>query len=232
MKEEDKILQERHDCIEARTFEGKTYWSSEDFFCPQCGHHDSHYANFRQPGDPLVTVIGFWPIEEKNQLGYDNAWISRCHYRTACAHAHWNVQIIENPEQARVPKGPKVVCLEEPYKIQQMDIMGQGYSSSELPQHQITLLEDFEHPEDVTYIMGNTFFQRPSDHFKYDYLVGMEMDDPEIAAYSPLYGNQLATILWWDRKLKNAKKGTTKCQRIPQEQAPEEVQLEASTKEE
>jgi hypothetical protein len=75
--------------------------------------------------------------------------------------------------------------------------------SAEPPEH-VQELEDFTHPASATYIFGNTHYQRPSDHFNCDLLVGVRMDDLEAANHSPFYGNQMAAMIWYDRRLKGS----------------------------
>jgi len=169
--------------------------------CPQCGFHDRHSISFREAGDPLVTIIGFWPIEEINHVGHDDRWVARCHYRTVCCHAHWDLQIIEEPGQAVIPKGIPVVGLDEPYVI---DPQSGDHPASAQPSTRIQEMENFVHPASATYILGNTHYQRPSDYFDCDLLVGITMDDLEAASYSPFYGNQMAAMIWYDRKLKGS----------------------------
>jgi hypothetical protein len=171
-------------------------------FCPNCGFHPRHSVSFRDAGDPLVTIIGFWPIEEQYHQDHDDRWISRCHYRTVCCHAHYDLQIIETPADARIPKGIPVIGLDEPYTIvPQGGERGTVVGSVEPPESVIELI-DFAHPKSATYIFGNTHYQRPSDHFDCDHLIGVTMDDEEAASHSPFYGNQLVALIWYDRKLK------------------------------
>ncbi len=165
--------------------------------CPGCGYHETHFRQWAHTGDHVVTIIGFWPVEEKGLVGYDNRWISRCHYRTACAHAHWNLQIIEKPEQAQIPANIPVISVEEPYAIAERDTRGTVEPGSDIIE-----LQKFRHPKSATYILGNTFYQRPSDYYPVDFKVGMTMSDLEIAKFSPLYGNQMTSIIWYDRVLK------------------------------
>lgn len=168
--------------------------------CPNCGYQQIHSDTFRDAGDPMVTIIGFWPIEEMGHINHDDRLISRCHYRTVCNHAHWDLQIIEEPGQARIPKGIPVIGVDEPYLV---DPAGPVHVTAEPPEH-VHELEDFMHPPSATYIFGNTYYQRPSDHFDCDQLVGITMDDLEAADHSPFYGNQMAAMIWYDRKLKGA----------------------------
>ena len=177
----------------------------DEHICPECGYHQEHMKSWRQPGERLVTIIGFWPVEERGHMGFDNRWISRCHYRTACAHAHWDLQIIEEPGQALIPEGVPVISVEEPYPIEHRDMPNGIYNSPTLePGTDIQCMEEFMHPASATYILGNTFYQRPSDYFEFDHKIGIMMDDPEIASYSPLYGSQMATMIWYDRRLKGS----------------------------
>ena len=166
--------------------------------CPQCGFHDRHSISFREAGDACVTIIGFWPIEEIGHVGMDDRWVARCHYRTVCCHAHWDLQIVEEPGHAVIPKGIPVVGVDEPYVI---DPQGPVHVNPHPPEA-IHELEDFDHPKSATYILGNTHFQRPSDYFDCDLLVGITMDDLEAASHSPFYGNQMAAMIWYDRRLK------------------------------
>jgi hypothetical protein len=161
--------------------------------CPECGYHERHHVSFRAPGDELVTIIGFWPIEEQRNNFHDDRWISRCHYRTVCNHAHWDLQIIETPEAAVIPPGVPVIGLEEPHQVP---------DSESPPPARVQELASFDHPQSATYILGNTEYQRPSAYFACDYLVGISMDDPESALESPFYGNQVAAMIWYDRRLK------------------------------
>ena len=71
--------------------------------------------------------------------------------------------------------------------------------SARLAAKEPTELFDFEHPMNATYILGNTFYQRPSEHFAADHLLGITLDDLAIAEYSPLYGSQVVTLIWYDR---------------------------------
>jgi hypothetical protein len=174
--------------------------SNDEPFCPNCGYHDRHSITFRDAGDPVVTIIGFWPIEEQHHAEHDNRWISRCHYRTVCNHAHWDLQIIEEPGQALIPKGIPVVGLDEPYRIDHQGESDIPYSAP--PPSSVLELQNFEHPRSATYILGNTHYQRPSDYFDCDHLVGIMMDDLEAASHSPFYGNQVAAMIWYDRKMK------------------------------
>jgi hypothetical protein len=169
--------------------------------CPRCGFHERHSVSFRDAGDPLVTIIGFWPIEEKNHQEHDDFYISRCHYRTVCCHAHWDLQIIMEPGEARIPKGIPVVGVDEPYIIEHL---GGEIPATLEPKDRIQELEDFMHPPSATYILGNTHYQRPTDHFECDHLVGITMDDLDAASHSPFYGNQMAAMIWYDRKLKRS----------------------------
>lgn len=168
--------------------------------CAKCGHQELHSVSFRSAGDPLITIIGFWPIEEDQHRDYDDRRISKCHYRTACNHAHWDLQIIETPDQALIPAGVPVIGVDEPYII---DHQGGDIPVTAEPQMFTQELQDFEHPKSATYILGNTHYQRPSDHFKCDALVGITMDDLDVAQHSPFYGNQMVAMIWYDRKLKN-----------------------------
>lgn len=171
-----------------------------EIICPECGFHEKHFVSFREPGDSVVTVIAFWPVSEWDFQKTEDRWISRCHYRTVCNHAHWDLQLIENPDQAVIPPGIPVIGLEEPYRIdpERLDEI----SVSIPPPDRVQCLEEFEHPEAATYIFGSTDYQRPSDHFECDLLVGIMMDDIEAASQSPLYGNQVAALIWYDRRLK------------------------------
>jgi hypothetical protein len=172
---------------------------NDDEQCPNCAWQERHSDSFRDAGDCLVTIIGFWPIEEYVHAVHDDRRISRCHYRTVCLHAHWDLQIIEEPEQARLPDGVPIIGVDEPYKI---DPQSGDHAATEEPPHWIQELQDFSHPKSATYILGNTHYQRPSDYFPCDYLVGITMDDLEAASYSPFYGNQMAAMIWYDRRLK------------------------------
>lgn len=188
-------------------------FNPDEEICPHCGYHEEHKVAWWQPGDPLITVIAFWPVEERTHFGYDNRWISRCYFRTACAHAHYNVQLIEDPRQAVLPPGVPVVCLEEPYPIREdmlvrEDPEGEVHTTRQVARGEVIDLQAFTHPVNATYILGNTYYQRPSDHFPADHLVGITPGDPEIAAYSPLYGSQVVTMIWWDRKLKSMRHPT------------------------
>lgn len=167
--------------------------------CPKCGYHERHSDSFRDAGDALVTIIGFWPIEEDQHRDYDDRRISRCHYRTVCYHAHWDLQIIEEPGQARLPQGVPIVGVDEPYTI---DPQSGDHPATAEPLVRIHELQEFEHPKSATYILGNTHYQRPSDFFECDHLVGITMDDLEAASHSPFYGNQMAALIWYDRRLK------------------------------
>lgn len=175
------------------------YSQVADNLCPQCGHHEIAEASFRDPGDPLVTIIAFWPIDELNQVGYEDRWVPRCQYYTAARHAHWDVQIVERPDQAKIPRGIPVIGFDEPHHIERQV---EDVPASNPPSTRVQELQDFEHPLNATYIIGNTKYQRPSDHFECDYLVGITMDDPEAAEFSSYYGSQIAAILWYDLKLK------------------------------
>lgn len=168
-------------------------------YCEHCGHEARHSVSFRDVGDPLVTIIGFWPIEEYEHKAYDDRRISRCHYRTVCAHAHWDLQIIEAPTQAVIPQGIPVIGVDEPYIINQM---GGDIPATAEPSNKVLELMTYTHPASATYILGNTHYQRPSDHFSCDELIGITMDDLEVADHSPFYGNQMAAMIWYDRKLK------------------------------
>jgi len=170
-----------------------------EHYCTECGFHETHYKSFRSPGDPLVTVIGFWPIEEQHHNFKDDRWISRCHYRTVCNHAHYDLQIIETPDQAVIPQGVPVIAVEEPYDIQHQN---DHYAVSTKPPEGVIDLPEFNHPASATYILGNTHFQRPTDYFKCDGALGLQMDDVEVARHSPFYGNQMVAMIWYDRKLK------------------------------
>ncbi len=171
----------------------------EEPHCENCGFQPFHSVSFRDPGDPIITIIGFWPIEEYEHQAYDDRRISRCHYRTVCNHAHWDLQIIETPDQAVIPKRIPVIGVDEPYVIDQM---GGDIKTTEEPPEGVWELADFTHPPDATYIFGNTHYQRPSDFFACDALIGITMDDTDAASTSPFYGNQVAALIWYDRKLK------------------------------
>ena len=151
--------------------------------CPQCGYEPKHTESW---GEPKVHIIGFWPVEERGLQGYDNHFISRCRYRTACAQAHYSLQIIERPEQAELPVGLPVISMEEP-----------DYTRG------VIELQDFKHPEEAVYILGNSKLAFPSGFFDVDYKVGIKYNDTDIAAYSPFYGDQIVSIIWYDRLLKN-----------------------------
>ena len=165
---------------------------------PDCQHQFTHRRDWHEEGDPFVTIIAFWPVEEVDRKGYDNRWISRCHLRTACAQAHFNLQIIERPEQAVIPEGVPIIGLEEPYEI--LDTERKVKATSMVKTSNILT---FSHPRDAVYIVGNTFYQRPSDHFDTAISLGMPVYDEEIANYSPLYGDQMVSIIWYDRLVKN-----------------------------
>ncbi len=171
--------------------------------CPNCGWHENHSDSFRDVGDPLVTIIGFWPVEEYEHKAFDDRRISRCHYRTVCNAAHWDLQLIEEPGMARVPPGIPIIGVDEPYIIDPRSDRGDDIRVTAKPVTSIIELEDFEHPKSATYILGNTHYQRPSDHFECDQLIGITMDDLEAASYSPFYGNQMAALIWYDRRLKS-----------------------------
>lgn len=174
----------------------------EEMVCPDCGYHETHTKRWHEVGDPLVTIIGFWPVEERNDhMGYENRWVSRCHYRTACAHCHWDLQIIEEPNQAVIPPGIPVIGVEEPYAIEGTRAPA-GNSTALEPGGDIIEMLEFDHPPSATYILGNTHYQRPSEHFALDFKIGITMDDPEIAGFSPLYSNQVIPLIWYDRRLK------------------------------
>lgn len=136
-------------------------------------------------------------------MDYDDRWISRCYYRTACAHAHWDLQIVEEPGQTIIPEGIPTIGLESPNPIEERPHPDPDYRHPTVePGPDIMELAAFDHPINATYIIGNTHFERPSDHFTVDYKLGVSMDDPEIAAYSPFYGSQVVPLIWYDRKLK------------------------------
>lgn len=171
-----------------------------DDFCEGCGHSPTHSRSWIEKGDPRVHIIAFWPIEERGLMGYDNRWISRCHLRTACAQSHYSLQIIEEPHQAYLPKGLPVIGVEEPHEIE--DTERDGIETSLYPPPDIRELFSFVHPRDAVYIVGNTYYQRPSDHFNTDISLGITMNDNDLANYSPYYGDQLIPIIWYDRTIK------------------------------
>jgi hypothetical protein len=176
-----------------------TDFSDYPNLCPACGYAKATFVSFRDAGDPLVTLIAFWPIEEIRHQAHEDRWVPRCQYFTACKHAHWDLQLIEHPDQAVLPPGIPVIGFDEPHRID--DLGGNEERSPLAPDHVIELA-NFPHPESATYIIGNTQYQRPSDHFVCESLIGITMDDPEVAADSTYYGSQIAAILWYDRKVK------------------------------
>ncbi len=150
--------------------------------CPSCGHTHIWDANWVQQGDPVVTIIGLWPIEERTLTETDPRYLSRCYYNTACHNGRFNLQIIEHPGQARIPPGIPLVSLEEP--TNKNDI----------------LLQDYNHPLSCTYVLGNSKYQRPSEHFDVDEIVSIRTE-----AFVPglcFYGAQVAPLIWYDRMIK------------------------------
>jgi hypothetical protein len=176
-----------------------THFRDIDGICPACGYAETTFTSFRDAGDPLVTIIAFWPIEEIRHEEHEDRWVPRCQYFTACKSAHWDLQLIEHPGQAVIPPGVPVIGFDEPHRI---DRLGMGEKRSDLAPEVVIELLEFEHPESATYIIGNTQYQRPSDHFQCDALIGITMDDQEVAAEATYYGSQIAAILWYDRRMK------------------------------
>jgi hypothetical protein len=135
-------------------------------------------------------------------MGYEPRWPARCQYRTACAHAHWDLQIIETPDQAKIPKGIPVIGFDEPHEIEPREMPEGVVYPSVKPGESVIEMALFDHPPSATYIVGNTHYQRPGEHFSLDHTLGITMDDEEIAQYSTFYGSQIIPLIWYDRKLK------------------------------
>ena len=183
-----------------------SYIPKEDDRCPGCGYQETHTRSWWTKDDPMVTIIAFWPVEESSGdlAGYADHPISRGYLRTSCAQAHYCLQIITTPDQAVIPFNIPVIGVEEPYTI--MDTERHGITTNINPVKEMADMLSFDHPTDATYIVGNTYYQRPSDHFDIDISLGLTMNDNDIANYSPLYGAQLVPIIWYDRMVKSLNK--------------------------
>lgn len=73
-----------------------------------------------------------------------------------------------------------------------------------------TPLAEFDHPENVMYVTGNSKFRIPSEHLLVDELVSIEMPVPEMAPIEngaiddgyTMYGHQALAIVLYDRMRK------------------------------
>lgn len=148
---------------------------------------EPYYANFKDTDGPEITIIGFWDMNERSGdfEEPDALFLCRCYYRTSCILPKYNLQIISCPEQALIPKDKPIICMEEK---REDDV-------------QINI-KDFAHPEEATYIIGNSKYEYPSDYFPFDFNIYIDVPDSERACCAPFYGNQVVSIIWYDRYLK------------------------------
>lgn len=165
--------------------------------CPECGYQPTHEVSFHAPGDPLVKIIGFWPVEERSHRAHDSRFLSKCYYNTACSNANYDLQLIEEPDQAVLIPGIPVVSLEEPHLIDITASIEENIQASADPPSDVIEISAFNHPLSAIYILGNTLYQRPSDYFDVDYKLGIRTANDRM----PLYGAQLVTLIWYDRRL-------------------------------
>lgn len=161
--------------------------SAEDQ-CPHCGYSETWSARWTRAGDPAVTIIAFWPIEERTLQHHDSHFISRCYYNTACHNARFDLQLISTPDQALITPGIPVISVEEPLLTEE--------DSSPVDFRGVETLIGFDHPASATYIIGSTRFHRPSDHFDVDHRLSIPVNQEN---QFPLYGAQVVPLIWYDR---------------------------------
>lgn len=127
---------------------------------------------------PKVYVVGFYPYPEAllNERAFEAP------YEALMATYGINWQLIDSPDELAWKSLP-IIAVEEPTKHPDQ-----------------VCIEDFEHPRDCIYIVGNTKHRWPSAWFDVDhrvYIPGPKWD-------APLYGSQAMSIVLYDRYKKNA----------------------------
>jgi len=152
-----------------------------------CSDVGESYKDDFTDGGPKVTVIAFWPVEElsSNYEKPEAKSISCCYYRAAAITSKFSLQVITKPEQASIPERIPVVAFEE---------------SRRTDQYVFDFVE-FHHSVNMTYVLGNTYYQYPSEHFDVDYIVNVEVYGKPENRKAPFYGSQVIPLIWYDREL-------------------------------
>jgi hypothetical protein len=131
------------------------------------------FYNHKRLIDPRVFIIGFFPYPETTHL---NEHTMQYHFRSLAVTYGLNVQVVHNPGGVMQLPDLPVICMEEP--------------------HAGTVdLQDFEHPKDAIYMVGNSKYQNLSKWFEADHLVSIKAP----MHGQPLYGDQVAAIVMNDR---------------------------------
>lgn len=129
--------------------------------------------------EPLTTIVGFYPypLFEETEVWWR-------HYASLAYTYGVNASVIFEPMHIWIPHETKipVICVEE--------YIGDPSSIE---------LKDFSHPPDAIYIAGNSHYRFPSEEFKFDNRVHIDLPGGH---ENPLYGSQALHLVLHDRLLK------------------------------
>jgi len=126
--------------------------------------------------DRNVTIIGFYPWTEC--LNVDMKLRFETHYLALTFCYGVSGQLIDHPKEAQIYGNRPVVAIQE--------VVAGDESTS---------LIDFEHPRDAVYIVGNSRYRWPSEHFVVTSKVHIPTGNPE----HPMYGDQALAVAMYDK---------------------------------
>lgn len=123
-------------------------------------------------------LIGYWPTPETTEFNWS---VQEQHFRAIACTYGVEIQIVEKPSQIVIENRRPWISIEEYSE----DRPGVPYN-------------EFEFPEEAVYIVGNSDWRRASDVFEVDHIINV----PTPGGFDhPLYGNQVAAIVFQQRLL-------------------------------
>ena len=136
-----------------------------------------HDQIIKKVADINVKIIGFYPTPECNHEEVKRRFTS--HNLSLTLGYGVSGQLINHPDEARIYGNRPVVAIQE---------VVEGDES-------VSLI-DFEHPRDAVYIVGNSQYRWPSEHFsQITHKVHIPTGNPE----HPIYGDQVLAIALYDK---------------------------------
>ena len=129
--------------------------------------------------DPHIFIVGFYPHPECDDPVRKQRF--ECHYWSLMHTYGVSLQLVDSVDEVMLGGDHPIVVVEE-----ERD----GVESVELIR--------FTHPKNAMYIVGNSEYRWPSDHFDADFRVHVKTPKPD----HPLYGDQVLAIVLNDQENK------------------------------
>lgn len=125
-------------------------------------------------------LVGFWPTPETNE---HNWTVQEQHLRAIACTYGTQLQIVTKPSQIIVEDKRPWISIEETAGVR---------------------YDEFEYPEKAVYLVGNSDWRHMSEIFEVDHIINV----PTPGGYEhPLYGNQVAAIVFQQRYLQRQEAG-------------------------